>query len=402
MDSVNVLFLTNSKLGHMESQGIFTDLLRQFVSNGHSVCAVCANERRLGRKTELTRESGINVLRVRTGNVTQVNMIEKGISILLIEHQFRAAVKDHFSDISFDLVLYSTPPITLAGVIEFIKDRDNARAYLMLKDIFPQNAVDMEVMRFNGLIHRYFRRIEKKFYQLSDFIGCMSQRNVDYILAHNPEIPSEKVEVCPTSIDPVAIEKNDTIIRDIRRKYDIPVDKTVFIYGGNLGKPQGLDYLIECIKSSVMNRQAFFLIVGSGTDYVKLERYFSSNRPTNARLLFALPKSDYEVLANSCDVGLVFLDRRFTIPNFPSRILSYMQASMPVLAATDGNTDLGDIIVEGDFGYWCESGDIEAFNHGVYKLCDRHLRKQAGANARQFLEDHYTAQHSYEIISSHF
>ena len=115
-----------------------------------------------------------------------------------------------------------------------------------------------------------------------------------------------------------------------------------------------------------------------------------------------LPKSDYEFLANSSDVGLIFLDGRFTIPNFPSRILSYMQASIPVLAATDKNTDIGEIIENGNFGYWCESGDLERFNKFVNILCDRELRVRLGKNARNYLENNYTVKHSYEIIMSHF
>ena len=99
---------------------------------------------------------------------------------------------------------------------------------------------------------------------------------------------------------------------------------------------------------------------------------------------------------------MIFLDRRFTIPNFPSRLLSYMQASIPVLAATDINTDIGKIIEEGNFGYWCESGDINKFNEHLVKLCDENERKKLGANARRYLEEHYTVRRSYEIIMKHF
>jgi len=99
---------------------------------------------------------------------------------------------------------------------------------------------------------------------------------------------------------------------------------------------------------------------------------------------------------------LIFLDRRFTIPNFPSRLLSYMQASMPVLAATDVNTDLGDVIEKGKFGFWCESGDVEAFNRKLQLLCDADLRKQMGQYARKYLENHFTVKHTYEIIMNHF
>ena len=398
---MNILFLTNDELGSMDSNGIFTDLLRVFSDNGHSVYAVCANERKHRKDTELQQDRNINVLRVKTGNVTQVNMIEKGISTLLVEHQFKNAIKRHLKDVKFDLIMYSTPPITLAEVVDYVKKRDNAKTYLMLKDIFPQNAVDIKLMKKDGLLYKYFRKVEKRFYKISDFIGCMSQGNIDFLLKYNPEILPVKVEICPNTIEPLTIEKNKEKIIAVRKKYNVPTDKTVFIYGGNIGKPQGVEYIVECIDSN-RNDNAFFLIVGSGTEFNKLKSYFDSSKPNNAKLLTKLPKNDYEVLANSCDVGLIFLDKRFTIPNFPSRILSYMQASMPVLAATDINTDIGEVIENGKFGYWCESSGTEKFNMLVDKLCDGEAREALGKNARSYLENHYTAKHSYEIIMKHF
>lgn len=159
---------------------------------------------------------------------------------------------------------------------------------------------------------------------------------------------------------------------------------------------------MECIRANENNKQSYFFIVGSGTEFKKLENFFNKENLKNAKLLSHLPKKDYEALANSCDVGLIFLDKRFTIPNFPSRFLSYMQASMPVLAATDINTDIGEVIESGKFGYWCESVDVDRFNQLVNKLCDAELRKDLGRNARYYLENHYTAKNSYEIIMKHF
>ena len=51
-----------------------------------------------------------------------------------------------------------------------------------------------------SLIYRLFRKKEKDLYQISDFIGCMSPANVDYVLTHNPEIKADRVEICPNSI----------------------------------------------------------------------------------------------------------------------------------------------------------------------------------------------------------
>lgn len=399
---MNILFLSIGMLNHIDDKGIYTDLLREFRNRGHNVYVVCTRERRLNLPTEFVNEKGVNFLRVKIGNITKTNIIEKGISTIRIESLFLKQIKKYLSDIKFDLVIYSTPPITFEKVIRYIKNRDNAKSYLLLKDIFPQNAVDLNMFSKKSIFYWYFRNKEKKLYQISDYIGCMSQANVDFILKNNPEISPEKVEVCPNSIEPIEMDKDEKEIQEIRRKYNIPLDKVVFIYGGNLGKPQGIDFIIECLRANKSNDRIYFIIVGSGTEFNKLKSFLDTESPNNVKLLNQLPKDDYEKLANSCDVGLIFLDRRFTIPNFPSRLLSYMQASMPVLAATDINTDIGKVIEEGKFGLWCESRYVNDFNEKLNQLCNDDLRKQMGANARKYLEENYTVKHSYEIIMKHF
>lgn len=86
----------------------------------------------------------------------------------------------------------------------------------------------------------------------------MSQGNVDYILKHNNEIIPDKVEVCPNCIDVIDTSVNSEARMKIRKQYNIPINKIVFVYGGNLGKPQGIPFLIECLKSQKKNSDVFF------------------------------------------------------------------------------------------------------------------------------------------------
>ena len=402
---MNVLFLTLLDFYTIEEKGIYTDLIREFVKDNHNLYIISPTEIRKNEQTSLIDNNKLKILKLQIGNTQKTNLIEKGISTLTIESKFKNGIKKYFSDVKFDLVLYSTPPITLQKAVEFVKFRDQAKTYLLLKDIFPQNAVDLGMLKSSGiksLIYKYFRDKEERLYKISDYIGCMSNANVEFLLKHNPSLSNEIVEVCPNSIEPVDVDISEQEKKQIREKYNLPIDKTIFIYGGNLGKPQGIDFLIECIKANENNKQSYFLIIGSGTEFGKLESFFNQEKPKHAKLLSQLPRNDYEVLANTCDVGLIFLDRRFTIPNFPSRLLSYMQASMPTLAATDLNTDIGKVIESGSFGYWCESVDVDKFNQLVNKLCDEKLRIGLGRNARDYLEEHYSAKHSYEIIIKHF
>jgi len=375
----------------IEAHSIYPDLLRQFRDQGHHVYVVSQREKRTGLPTECVEDHGAHILYVRIGNITKCGRIEKGISTLRIERQYCKALKKHYPDVKFDLVLYSTPPITLVGVVEYIKKRDQAKTFLLLKDIFPQNAVDIGMMRktgIYGILYRYFRQKEKKLYRVSDHIGCMSLANVKYVLDHNPEVSREKVCVSPNAIEVQDMSVSAMERAALRKKYGIPEDKLVFVYGGNLGKPQGIPFLIECLRTQKDNADCYFLIVGDGTEYGKLQRFAEQEPQVNVRLMRRLPKEDYDRLVAACDVGMLFLDNRFTIPNFPSRLLAYMQAGLPVLACTDPNTDVGKVIASGGLGWWCESKEPEQFAALVSDIAKQNLKEMApGISA--FLDANY-------------
>ncbi len=395
---MNILFLTLLDFKSLRDRNIYTDLLREFVNYGHNVYVISPVERRNGIDTHVIKEENAIILKLKIGNTQKTNIIEKGISTITIESRFISGIKKYFDSIRFDLVLYSTPPITFCNAINYIKKRDKAATYLLLKDIFPQNAVDLGMLSkkgIKGFLYRYFRKKEKKLYKISDRIGCMSQANLDYVLKNNPEIPSEKVEICPNCIE--IIDKSvDGFERNmIREKYNIPLNKTVLVYGGNLGKPQGIHFLIECVNSQRMNDDVFFLIVGGGTEFPMLEQFVNQSMQNNVRLMKQIPKDDYDTLVGACDIGMIFLDYNFTIPNFPSRLLSYMQAKVPVLAVTDINTDIGKIIVDGGFGWWCESNDVGAFCRCVNE-CLKQIRDDYIAIKEReyaYLQEHYDVKH---------
>lgn len=398
---MNILFLTLLDFSSFSERNIYCDLLREFIKNGHDVYCISPSERRTGKNTHLTENS--RMLKPKIGNMQKTNIIEKGISTLTVGHSFISAVKKYFGNVKFDMVLYSTPPITLCRAVRFVKKRDGAKTYLLLKDIFPQNAADLGMMSKTGIksfIYRYFRKKEKELYRISDKIGCMSEANVRFLLQNNPEISGGRVTVCPNSIEPEYMQKDAETRVAVRKKYGIPEERTIFIYGGNLGRPQGIPFVEKCLCAVRTRKNAFFLIVGSGTEYGALRRFFDEEKPENAALLPALPRADFENLTAVCDVGMIFLDSRFTVPNFPSRLLSYMQARIPVLSCTDKNTDIGDVITAGNFGISCESDDENKFAAAVdaFLAMSENEIKALGENAFAYLEKNYTAEKSYEII----
>ena len=380
------------------SSTIYTDLAEALAEKGHDVVVIAAEERKKYRSGGMQNERGCKVIRVKVGNMYDVSLIEKGISIVTLEFYMKKAIKKELSKEAFDLILFEAPPATLVGVVSYAKKLFDAPAYLMMKDIFPQNAIDIGLMK-KGIIYYYFRLKEKQLYKHADMIGCMSEGNRRYIMEHN-NVSANKMEIFPNT-KKIRIHQetdNKDVIRD---KYHIPRDRVVFIFGGNMGKPQGLPFLCSAINELQGAKEAYFVLVGRGTEKSYVEEKIKNNN--NVLILDNLSREEYEQLVQACDVGIVSLDYRFTIPNYPSRVLSYMEYQMPVLATTDKNTDFKELIEEAECGLWCSSDSVKDFVKAVNQLCEnKEMRKQMGQNGRMFAVENFRVDVSVGILEKYY
>lgn len=288
----------------------------------------------------------------------------------------------------------------MCNVVKWAMKKYNARSYLMMKDIFPQNGVDIGLYTKKSLIYKYFRLQEKKLYKTSSKIGCMSQGNIDYLLEHNSYLDKNKFELFPNT---VKINNNKPIRKDkklkIREKYGLKEQDIVAIYGGNFGRPQGLDFLVDVVKKYKNQKNVKFILIGRGTEKERIFTEIKNNNCKNVLMYDYIPRCDYEELTNACDIGLIFLDKRFTIPNYPSKTLSYFECSLPIMAAIDKNTDYSKLLEEEKCGYWVENGDIKSFKSKFDKLIkDEKLRKTLGKNGHQYLIEKCNVDSSVKII----
>ena len=262
----------------------------------------------------------------------------------------------------------------------------------MLKDIFPQNAVDLGMMSKTGIIYKYFRNQEKKYYKYSDYIGCMSQANLEYVLKHNPEVKKEKIHIFPNSIE-----------IDFTGKTIFNEDKTVFMFGGNLGKPQNISFLIDLSRRLKGYSKAEFIIVGGGTEQGKIIEYVTNEKPANLKFNRRLPQEEYEKLLQTADVGLISLDPRFTIPNVPSRMQSYMKLKKPILAITDIATDIKGMILDNDCGWWCDARNLSDAEKIIKTICEnKENQKKKGLNGFEFLKREFDVELNADKIEDFY
>ena len=398
---MNVVFITVIRFDNIYDHNIYTDLMRKFRDEGHNVYIVFPRERRYKEQTLFEKKDGVNYLGVKTLNIQKTHFLEKGLGTLLFESQMTSAIKRYLSDVKFDLILYSTPPVTYTKILTYLKSNNpEATTYLLLKDIFPQNAVDLGLFSKKSQFYKLFRKKEKQLYELSDFIGCTSQGNINFIIRNNPDVDPRKLELAPNSSDIPQEEPNASENKEIRIKYGLPLNKTIFVYGGNLGVPQGIPFLIKCLEANEHRKDCHFVIVGNGTEYSKLENWISETTPQNVSLFKRLPKADYDTLVRASDIGMIFLNFNFTVPNTPCRMLNYIIEKKPIVAATDMGTDLGEIISSGNFGFWAPSNDVDAFTKVIDQILNSDY-KQMGEEGYKFFLNNYTTNHTYSAIVKH-
>ncbi|MBK7627783.1 MAG: glycosyltransferase family 4 protein [Bacteroidales bacterium] len=389
---MKILFLMIAYPNVEVNTSMYTDLTQEFYSNGNDVSVAVANG---PKETTISIEQNINVLRVKTFELFNTSFIMKGLANLILPFQISMSIEKYYDGVSFDALIVPTPPVTYLQTLKKIRRKYNAKIYLILRDIFPQNAIDLGIIR-NPFLKAYFRRQEKKLYAISDYIGCMSQGNISYIKEHNPEIKTGKLHLLPNWKN-VSMDTNPDAT--LKSKYGLD-NKFIALYGGNLGRPQQIDFILELAIDITYLDDVVFLIIGEGTEKKRIMHLVHKMNLKNVIIKDSLPRSQYHELVKVCDIGLINLDGRFTIPNIPSRTLAYWEAKIPILAAIDRNTDFNNLLEESGSGLWSITGDLKSYKGNFERLYkNKDLRTSMGENGYSYLRKNCTAEKAFQIIN---
>jgi putative glycosyltransferase len=382
---MNILYLSAVPFKIGKNLSIYTDLIQELNNFGDKITVLSIDSSLKPFQVKKVSQEDIDLVHIGSFQLYNVNIFRKGLSIVSLPFFMKRAIKK--IDISkFDVILYETPPITWAGIVKEVKKKNKIKSFLMLKDIFPQNAVDIGLMKKDSFIFKYFKRKEKLLYEVSDYIGCMSKENMNYILENNPKILKEKVCYFPNT-------KKDTGNGNISLKKE----KLQFIYGGNMGLPQGVLNIAPAISYFKNDEDIEFVFIGKGTEWDKINEYFKEQK--NVKVLESLPREEYEELLSKCDAGFIFLDSRFTIPNYPSRTLAYLEKGIPIIAATDKNTDIKNLILDNRVGLWSCSDNINSLIENIRILKEnKEKRQEFSKNARELFLKEFQVEKSVELL----
>lgn len=399
---MKILYLNLIYPKDKKDSNLYKDLAKQFRDDGHEVTIVALNEKKhkASIKDEFQVEEGIEVLRVACGNYFNVSSKEKIVTSLTLPLKIKKAVSKYLNNKKFDLIIYPSFPINfrLEYLIKNLKHKYKAKSYYIHRDHFPYNALDLGMIK-KGLLFNYFKWEEKKLLEVSDFIGCMSKENINFILKNNKLLNLNKklhlLKNWGENISSENIDDNEVITRE---KLGYKKDSFILVFGGNMGKPQGLEMLREVIASVENDNQIKFLFIGRGTE--KQIFYEISKKNKNVKVMDYIPREEYLNILRSCDMGIVMLNNNFTVPNFPSKTTEYLKIGLPILAGIDKATDYGKVLkFEMQAGDFVNHGDIKNYCEKLNYYKNNKLKiSEFSKNGKNYYLDNLQVKYASKII----
>jgi len=312
------------------------DLAREMAAQGHEPTVVVPAPGQ-AEPWRIERQDGVEVLRVRTMRTKDVAKPRRALAEWWLPHALlRGLRRSPLARTRWEGIVWYSPTIFLGPLIEKLKRQCGCRSYLILRDLFPDWAVDAGVMR-KGLAYRYLKRVERRQYAAADVIGVQTPANEPIVARDAP--PGVRIETLhnwlakpelrPTSVD---LSKGPL------------AGRTIFAYTGNMGAAQGMDCLIDLAHRMKDRRDAGFLFVGRGSELPRLRAQAEAMKLDNVQFVDEVDAEEIPGILAQCHVGLIALDPRHTTHNIPGKLLTYLHAGLPVLARINPGNDLEALI----------------------------------------------------------
>lgn len=369
------------------------ELALELKARGHAVTVLTPSKASQSIKLVKESLSGIGVWRFRSGPVKDVSRFKRLVNESLLSFRAWQAVRPELSSMKVDGVVYYSPSIFFGFLVTKLKRHFNCKAYLVLRDLFPQWAIDEKMIGEHSPVTYYLRFFETRDYQAADRIGLMSEKNVEVFQKLQPRF--RNVEVLRNW---VAIDSNDSIQSYWREQLGLQ-EKVIFLYGGNIGKAQDMPNLMRLAHSLKDEPTAHFVIVGQGESFQEVKTFIDEKALTNVTLMPSISQDEFQVLLSEVDVGLFSLARSHTAHNFPGKILGYIDNDLPILGSVNPGNDLMCVINDHKAGFVFENGDDEALLRAARDLVvSFDLRKHCGENARQLLESHFSVESAADKV----
>jgi len=322
------------------------DLARELVAKGHRPTVIVPDSK-LTSAWSLETLDDVEVLRLRAFRTRDIGYVRRAFAEFSLPFAMLWGLsRSALNNESWEGVVWWSPNIFMGPLVRKLKQKRGCRAYLILRDIFPEWAADSGVMR-RGVAYWLFKLVEHYQYAIADVIGVQTPADLAYMRSWARK-PNRRLEVLNNWLSEITPVKKGSSRVQLKL-----TDKFVFVYVGNMGAAQGMDCMIRLSENLRDRSDIAFVFIGRGTELPRLKGLAADKSLNN--VIFRDEVEPWEVpgILEQCQVGLLALDPRLKSHNIPGKFLTYLRAGLPVLARINIGNDLEEIINTYDVGRVC-------------------------------------------------
>lgn len=370
------------------------DLSREFINLGHRITVILPSSE-IVENWKIEKSEDLTILRLKTPKTKGLNYFWRTINEFWMPFMMKQNYKKSpLVKQSIDYLVWYSPSIFHGPFVSFLKKLKACRSYLIIRDIFPEWALDMGLIN-KGLPYLFFKLIAQFQYKVADIIGVQSPGNIRYFEFWQSKF-GKKVEVLQNwSGEP---GKRESSIQVGETKL---AGRKICIYAGNMGVAQGMKIIIDLAKKMDKDPNLGFIFVGRGSEVDQLKKLSVEYRLTNVLFYDEIDPDEIPNLYKQCHIGLVSLDRRHKSHNVPGKFLTYMQSGIPVLANINPGNDLLSIIKDEHVGRANSTNDLNELKQSLEDLLndietDSDIRKRC----KQLFRNEYSSVKAVNQIIS--
>lgn len=371
------------------------DLAQAFIEQDHQVSIIIPAHSQKNA-VEISNADGPTVYSVRCFKTKDVGYARRTIAEFINPYIIRVHLRrnPNFVNQKIDGIAWYSPTIFWGPLVKELKNKFGCKAYLILRDIFPDWALDLGLLKKNG-IYSFLKKVERYQYKQADYIGVQSPNNIGYFSCHNPQI-KVKVEVLWNWVRPKISTSSPIRIENTKLAH-----RNIFVYAGNMGVAQDMDPLLDLAWQMQDDKNLGFLFIGRGSEKHRLELKSKEMRLTNTLFLDEIPNEQLSSLLRQCHIGMIALHPKHRTQNIPGKFLAYLDAGLPIMAFLNEGNDLIELLKSHEIGVAISSDDPQSMSLKINQTMSLRARSQnIDKKCQEILQKYFLSSVAAEQISN--
>jgi glycosyltransferase involved in cell wall biosynthesis len=298
-----------------------------------------------------------------------------------------------------DIIVSTSPQFFcgLAGLAAGVLKR--RPCILEIRDIWPESIVAVGAMK-KGVAIRFLEWLEAFAYRRADAVVVVTRSFVAHIAERCGE--PGKIAIIRNGADLQTFRKMADG-SDMKAKYGLS-GKFVAAYVGTHGMAHGLDTILDAAELVRDDPRIAFLMVGDGSERMRLVAERDRRGIANVHILGQLPKADMPAVWGATDVSLILLRRQEMFTKvLPSKLPEAMAMQCPVILGVEG--EARDVLTQAGAGIPITPEDAGELAGAVRQLADdpelaAHLGEAGLRHVRAEFDRAVLAQRFVEVLKA--